>query len=232
MNVRAPPSWSRASTVDGPVVVSSSSPPPWTTHASVEPWARSDASIRSAKRASATPISWRRTRPGLAIGPSRLNTVGMPISRRAGAAKRNAGWKRGREAEADPGLLDAAPHAVGRQLDDDAELLEHVGRAAQRRRAAGAVLAHRDAGAGDDDGRHRRHVDRVRAVAAGADDVDGARPQVVAERHELGRRRARRRADPTARRPSRPWPAGRRRSRSAGPASPARRGSSPSPSAA
>ena len=95
VNVRAPPSWSSASTVDGPVVVSSSRPPPWTTHASVDPWARSDASMRSAKRASATPISWRRTRPGLAIGPSRLNTVGIPISRRDGAAKRNAGWKRG-----------------------------------------------------------------------------------------------------------------------------------------
>ena len=95
MNVRAPPSWSRASTVDVPVVVSSSSPPPCTTHASVEPCARSDASMRSAKRALATPISWRRTRPGLAIGPSRLKTVGIPISRRAGAAKRNAGWNRG-----------------------------------------------------------------------------------------------------------------------------------------
>ena len=95
VNVRAPPSWWRASTVDGPVVVSSSSPPPWTTHASVDPWARSDASMRSAKRASATPMIWRRTRPGLAIGPSRLNTVGIPISRRDGAAKRNAGWNRG-----------------------------------------------------------------------------------------------------------------------------------------
>ena len=51
--------------------------------------------MRSAKRASATPMTWRRTRPGLAIGPSRLNTVGIPISRRDGAAKRNAGWNRG-----------------------------------------------------------------------------------------------------------------------------------------
>lgn len=62
---------------------------------SVEPWARSDASMRSAKEASATPMIWRRTRPGLAIGPSRLNTSGIPTSRRAGAAKRNAGWNRG-----------------------------------------------------------------------------------------------------------------------------------------
>ena len=94
-NVRTLPSCSRASTVDGPVVVNSSSPPPCTTHASVEPWARSDASIRSANAGSATPITWRRTRPGLAIGPSRLNTSGTPTSRRAGAANRNAGWNLG-----------------------------------------------------------------------------------------------------------------------------------------
>ena len=52
--------------------------------------------------------------------------------------------------------------------------------------AAGAVLAHRHAGAGGDEGGHRRHVDRVRAITAGADDVDGAVAQLVAERHQLG----------------------------------------------
>ena len=46
------------------------------------------------------------------------------------------------QAEADAGLLDAAQHALGRQLDRDAQRLEHVGRAALRRRRAGAVLAH------------------------------------------------------------------------------------------
>ena len=60
----------------------------------------------------------------------------------------------------------------GIELDRHAERLEHVGRAALRRRGPGAVLAHRHPGAGDDDRRHRRHVDRVAAVAAGADDVD------------------------------------------------------------
>ena len=40
-------------------------------------------------------MTCRRTRPGLAIGPSRLNTVGMPISRRDGPANRNAGWNAG-----------------------------------------------------------------------------------------------------------------------------------------
>ena len=112
----------------------------------------------------------------------------MPISapRRRGEAERRV--EPGREAEADAGLLDAAQHAGRRQLDDDAERLEHVGRAAQRRRRPGAVLAHRHAGPGDDDGGHRRHVDRVRAVAARADDVDGPAPQLVVQRHQLGRR--------------------------------------------
>ena len=86
---------SRASTVDVPVVVSSSRPPPCTTHARSDPCSRNDASMRSATAGLATPISCRRTRPGLAIGPSRLNTVAMPISRLLGAANRNAGWNLG-----------------------------------------------------------------------------------------------------------------------------------------
>ena len=139
----APPSWWRARTVDGPVVVSSSSPPPWTTQVSVEPWARSDASMRSAKRASATPITWRRTRPGLAIGPSRLNTVGMPISRRDGAAKRKAGWNRGAKQNPMPASSTQRRTPVRGQFDGHTELLEHVGRPALRRCAAGPVLADR-----------------------------------------------------------------------------------------
>ena len=229
VNVRAPPSWSSASTVDGPVVVSSSSPPPWTTQASVEPWARSDASIRSAKRASATPISWRRTRPGLAIGPSRLNTVGMPISRRDGAAKRNAGWKRGAKQKPMPASSTQrrTPSGDSSRTTPSASSTSAVPHSDDAPRAP--CLHTGTPAPATTMRRHRRHVDRVRAVAAGADDVDGAGPQVVAQRHQLGRRRARRRAARTARRRSRPWPAGRRRTRSAGPAWPARRGSSPSP---
>ena len=78
-------------TVDGPVVVSSSRPPPCTTHDDVAPCKRKDANIFSATKGFATPMSWRLTRPGLAIGPNKLKTVGTPISRRAGAAKRKAG---------------------------------------------------------------------------------------------------------------------------------------------
>ena len=116
-----------------------------------------------------------------------MKTVGIPISRRAGAAKRNAGWNRGREAEPDAGLLHAAQHALRRQLDGDTEGLQDVGRAGLRGGAAGPVLADGDTGAGDDDRRHRRDVDRVGAVTAGADHVDGASAQLLAERHQFGR---------------------------------------------
>ena len=49
------------------------------------------------------------------------------------------------------------------------------------------MLAHRHAGPGDHDGRHRADVDRVAAIATGADDVDGARSQFLAQRHQRGR---------------------------------------------
>ena len=54
----------------------------------------------------------------------------------------------------------------------DAELLEHVSGPARRRRRAVAVLDDPVAGAGRDHRGHRGDVDGVRAVAAGADDVD------------------------------------------------------------
>ena len=92
--------------------------------------------------------------------------------RRGGEAER--GVEPGGEAEPDAGRLDATLHSGGRQLDGDAQLLQDVGGAALRRRAARPVLADRDPGAGDDEGRHRRHVDRVRPVATGADHVDRA----------------------------------------------------------
>ena len=162
---------------------------------------------------------WRRTRPGLAIGPRRLNTVGMPISRRGRRGEAERRVEAGGEAEADAGLLDAAPHAVGRQLD-------------ARRRAPRSTSAVPHS---DDAPRapclHTGTPAPATTIAAIVDTLiecersppvptmsTARRPQVVVERHQLGRRRARRRAGPTARRPSPPWPAGRRRTRSAGPA--------------
>ncbi len=103
---------------------------------------------------------------------------------RGGEAER--GMEPGGEAEPDARRLDAALHAGRRQLDGDAQLLQDVGGPALRRRAACPVLADRDAGAGDDEGRHRRHVDRVRPVATGADHVDRPPAQLVVEGHQLG----------------------------------------------
>ncbi len=91
-----------------------------------------------------------------------------------------------REAEPEAGLLDAAADGGRAELDRHAERFEHVGGAAQRGRPARAVLAHGHAGAGRDERGHRRHVDRVRAIATGTDDVDRPLPQVVAERDEVG----------------------------------------------
>ena len=77
-----------------------------------------------------------------------------------------------REAEADAGLLDAARDTVAVELERHTESLEQIGRSARRRRRAVAVLAHRNTGPGDDERGQRRHVDRVTAIATGADHVD------------------------------------------------------------
>ena len=77
-----------------------------------------------------------------------------------------------REAERDAGALDALDDALGGEVDDDAELLQQVGRAAGRGRGPVAVLDHPRPGARDHHRRHRRDVHRVRAVAPGAAGVD------------------------------------------------------------
>ena len=116
------------------------------------------------------------------------------------------------EAEADADLAHAAAHALGTEVDDDAERLEHVDRPALRRCRPTAVLGDPRAGGGGHDRGHGRDVDGAGAVAAGAARVD--------ERHRRRRsgRRARRsrawsaRARP-ARPRSRPWPGVRLRMR-------------------
>ena len=105
---------------------------------------------------------------------------------RGGEAER--GMEPGGEAEPDARGLHAALHTGRRQLDGDAQLLQDVSGPALRRCAARPVLADGNAGAGDDDGRHRRHVDRVRPVPTGADHVDRPPAQLVVERHQLGGR--------------------------------------------
>jgi len=90
----------------------------------------------------------------------------------------------GRQAEPDPRLRHATGHAVGPEVDGRAERLEEIGRPTRRRRTAVAVLAHLDAGAGDDERRGGRHVERgllAMGTAPGPARVDGV--AVDGERH-------------------------------------------------
>src|SRR5438309_2740812 len=72
------------------------------------------------------------------------------------------------EEKADARLVDAARHASRREVDLHAQLLEHVGRAAQGRGGAVAVLGDPRAARGGDDRRERRDVEGGQAVAAGS----------------------------------------------------------------
>ena len=199
-------------------MVSSSRPSsPCTIRTRWAPRWRITPSMRSARLASASPTTSRRTWAGLAIGPRMLNTVGTPSSRRLGPAWRMAGWNRGAKQNAMPGRLDAARHLLGRELEADAERLQQVGRPARRRRRPVAVLAHGHPGPGHHERGQGGDVDGVAAVAAGADDVDQLVAPGVVHLDQGGRRRAWRRAGRSAPRPSRPSCAGRRRSRRAGP---------------
>ena len=115
---------------------------------------------------------------GFVSGPSTLNTVRVPSSRRTGAAWRMAGWCDGREHEAEAEPVDRLGDPLRRLLEPEAECFEHVGRAGRRADRSVPVLG--DGGArrrGDERG-GRRHVERARAVASRADHVD----EVVARR--------------------------------------------------
>ena len=81
-----------------------------------------------------------------------------------------------REAEGDPAAFGDLGDLLGGEVEAHAQRLEHVGGAGPAARGPVAVLDHLGAGAGHDDGRHRGDVDRHRAVAAGADDVDRRAP--------------------------------------------------------
>ena len=150
---------------------------------------------------------------GLVSGPRKLNTVGTPSSLRGdrGVAQRRV-VQRG-EAEGDAASLDALgrpARAAGRSPTPSC--LQHVGGAAGGRRRPVAVLDHAGAGGRRHDGGHRRDVDRVGAVAAGADHVDGRARDV----DPAWRARACARPGRSSRRRSRPWPAARPRSRRSG----------------
>ena len=77
-----------------------------------------------------------------------------------------------REAEADPDFADAASNAFGAEIDDHAERLEHVGRAALRRSRASTVFCDARAGRGRDQRGHGGDVHRAGAIATGTTRVD------------------------------------------------------------
>ena len=121
---------------------------------------------------SLTPTSWRRVRAGFASGPEEVERRGDAELAAGGTSVAQRGVEPGREAEADAGLVDAPRDAVAVELERHTQRLEQIGRSARRRRRAVAVLAHRNTRPGDDERGQRRHVDRVTAIPAGADDVD------------------------------------------------------------
>ncbi|EKF23323.1 anthranilate phosphoribosyltransferase domain protein [Mycolicibacterium hassiacum DSM 44199] len=84
-----------------------------------------------------------------------------------------------REREPDTHLGDAARDVLRAQVDAHPQRLEGVGTARQRRRRPVAVFDHRHARRRHHDGRHRRQVHRVRAVAAGAHHVDRGGPDPI-----------------------------------------------------
>ena len=77
------------------VVVNSSSPSSPCTTSTLDRRAANTPAITSARSANAQPISPARGQAGLVSGPRRLNTVGIPSSRRTADACRYDGWKVG-----------------------------------------------------------------------------------------------------------------------------------------
>ncbi len=126
-------------------------------------------------RGSAQPMAWAAGRAGLASGPSTLKAVAMPSSRArdGGVAHRGVEGRGEAEGDARPRSATSATRSAG-EVEPDAECLEHVGRPGLRGGGPVAVLDDARACAGRDDRRHRGDVDRERAVAAGADDVEQA----------------------------------------------------------
>ncbi|CAH0323886.1 hypothetical protein SRABI89_05558 [Pseudomonas koreensis] len=77
-----------------------------------------------------------------------------------------------REHEADAGLFDGRGHLRRLQLDRRAQCFDRIGTAGLGRHAAVAMLGHARAGGGGNEHRAGGDVERMRAIATGADDVD------------------------------------------------------------
>jgi len=77
------------------------------------------------------------------------------------------------EAEPDTHLGHTASHLIGAQVDPDSERFQHVGPTTGRRCGPVAVFDYRHTRGRHHHRGHRRDVDGIGAIAAGADDVDG-----------------------------------------------------------
>ena len=65
---------------------------------------------------------------GFVSGPSRLNTVRIPSSRRTGAACFMAGWWRGANMKPETELVDGFGDPLGRELNVETQCFENVRR--------------------------------------------------------------------------------------------------------
>ena len=139
-----------------------------------------------------TPIRMFGASAGLVSGPRMLKIVRTPSSRRTGATFFIAGWWLGANMKPMPvASIDAATSAGVRFSGSPSASSTSAlpGLAAD---AAVAVLADAGAAGGGDEHAAGRDVEGVRAVAAGADDVDQVRPVLHLDlrrelAHHLGR---------------------------------------------
>ena len=176
----------------GPVGAISSSPSSPRNTSALAPRPASTPARSGAIRASATPIAADRGWAGLVSGPRKLKAVPMPSSVRAAAVCRNDGWNTCAKQKVMPtSVASSATRAGGwssRMPSASSTSAEPEDDDAARLPCLTTVMP----GAGDDEGGHRRDVHGVRAVAAGADDVERPAGDLDADgvrEHRVGQRR-------------------------------------------
>ena len=171
-------------TVDGPVVLSSSRPPsPWNTRADSPRLGVHPGQHRAHRRVG--DADRQRRRPGRVGQRPQVVERRRHARGRAGPGPRAAatGGTAAANRNAMPTSANSASVAAAGRSITTPSASSTSADAAGRGRGPVAVLDHRHPGRGRHDGRHRGHVDRVQAVAAGPDQVgdragDGDRGRV------------------------------------------------------
>ena len=173
-------------------------PWPWTTMARLAPSILRLSAIRSSSSASETPITWALTPAGLARGPRMLNAVRKSRLLRIGWTNRIAGWNFGANMKPMWASRMHSATTSGPGVDIDAQLLEHIGRAATAGDPAVAVLGDVGARARRHEGGGRGDIERLDDRAARAAGVDQVReigldshrvvPQRLGQPGDLARR--------------------------------------------